>query len=602
MLVGDQVPRGAHARATARCSSASRASCSITPFFYSQSLLAALAALPAVLLVGVALDVLARPRPRGRAAVRAARGAAAQRRDDRCRACRSPRCCSCCSRASPRRCGDCRPTPARRPACPTRCRRADQRAVAVGRGRVSRRVRRRRRRRRRIATGAARCSRASTARDVVAAAGWPVGGRSTRRADAPITYTVTLEPTNRPLAVRARPAGGAADARARAPTRGRRSTCRASRATSSCSSRAPVDAGAALHAALGAARPPTRPTSADGRARQPAACRRRQSAHARSSRASCARSTPDDRALHRARCSRKFSDEAVRLHAGAAAATSAIRSTSSCSTTRRGFCEHYASAFVLLLRAAGIPGARGHRLPGRRDQSARRLHDRAPVGCARVGRSAARRPMAALRSDRGGRAVAHRDRAWRRAAGRRAAAVPRAPRRDVAQATCSSRGTRSTTTGGATSSASTATASARCGAMEARPARAVAGRGARRAVRWSRGALLVVGWLMWKRRRQERALVLWDDLNRRLARAGLPRHAARRSARVRRARGGALAAVRDRVRGDRRVVRGAALRRGRRREHATRGRALVAPSTCCRARDRQCCRRHLRERVRHGEA
>jgi hypothetical protein len=34
---------------------------------------------------------------------------------------------------------------------------------------------------------------------------------------------------------------------------------------------------------------------------------------------------------------------------------------------------------------------------------------------------------------------------------------------------------------------------------------------------------LVVGWLMYKRRRQERALVLWDDLNRRLARAGLPR-------------------------------------------------------------------------------
>lgn len=34
---------------------------------------------------------------------------------------------------------------------------------------------------------------------------------------------------------------------------------------------------------------------------------------------------------------------------------------------------------------------------------------------------------------------------------------------------------------------------------------------------------LVVGWLMWRRRQQERALVLWDDLNRRLARAGLPR-------------------------------------------------------------------------------
>ena len=34
---------------------------------------------------------------------------------------------------------------------------------------------------------------------------------------------------------------------------------------------------------------------------------------------------------------------------------------------------------------------------------------------------------------------------------------------------------------------------------------------------------MVIGWMMWKRRRQERALVLWDDLNRRLARAGLPR-------------------------------------------------------------------------------
>lgn len=34
---------------------------------------------------------------------------------------------------------------------------------------------------------------------------------------------------------------------------------------------------------------------------------------------------------------------------------------------------------------------------------------------------------------------------------------------------------------------------------------------------------LVVGWLLWKRRRQERALVLWNDLNRRLARAGMPR-------------------------------------------------------------------------------
>jgi hypothetical protein len=31
-----------------------------------------------------------------------------------------------------------------------------------------------------------------------------------------------------------------------------------------------------------------------------------------------------------------------------------------------GFCEHFSSAFVFLMRAAGVPGARGDRLPGRR--------------------------------------------------------------------------------------------------------------------------------------------------------------------------------------------------------------------------------------------
>ena len=36
---------------------------------------------------------------------------------------------------------------------------------------------------------------------------------------------------------------------------------------------------------------------------------------------------------------------------------------------------------------------------------------------------------------------------------------------------------------------------------------------------------LLAAWLLFRRRRQERALVLWDDLCRRLARAGLPRHA-----------------------------------------------------------------------------
>ena len=47
----------------------------VTPFFYSQSPLAALAALPALLLVGATLEVLAQP-PRRAGAARVARGAA----------------------------------------------------------------------------------------------------------------------------------------------------------------------------------------------------------------------------------------------------------------------------------------------------------------------------------------------------------------------------------------------------------------------------------------------------------------------------------------------------------------------------------------------
>jgi hypothetical protein len=35
--------------------------------------------------------------------------------------------------------------------------------------------------------------------------------------------------------------------------------------------------------------------------------------------------------------------------------SAATASTNSCSVTRRGFCEHYAAAFVVLMRAAGIP-------------------------------------------------------------------------------------------------------------------------------------------------------------------------------------------------------------------------------------------------------
>ena len=90
----------------------------ITPFFYSQSLLAALAALPAVLAAGAALESLAHDDPslrhRRRGAPRGAAPPQCSRRD-----CRSPLRCSCCFRGSRARCGACRPITPRRPACPT---------------------------------------------------------------------------------------------------------------------------------------------------------------------------------------------------------------------------------------------------------------------------------------------------------------------------------------------------------------------------------------------------------------------------------------------------------------------------------------------------
>ncbi len=60
-------------------------------------------------------------------------------------------------------------------------------------------------------------------------------------------------------------------------------------------------------------------------------------------------------------------------------------------TTRAGYCEHYASAFAVLMRAARRSRAHRHRLSGRRTQYGGQLHDRAPGRCARVGGSVARR-------------------------------------------------------------------------------------------------------------------------------------------------------------------------------------------------------------------
>ncbi len=60
--------------------------------------------------------------------------------------------------------------------------------------------------------------------------------------------------------------------------------------------------------------------------------------------------------------------------------------------TQKGFCEHYASAFVFLMRAAGIPRARRHGLPGRLVEPDRQLSPRAQLRRACVGRNLDRGP------------------------------------------------------------------------------------------------------------------------------------------------------------------------------------------------------------------
>ncbi len=61
--------------------------------------------------------------------------------------------------------------------------------------------------------------------------------------------------------------------------------------------------------------------------------------------------------------------------------------------------------------------------------------------------------------------------------------------------------------------------------MEAQHARAVADHGHRRGAGGSAWIGGLLGWLAWRRRRQDRARALWDRACARLARAGLPRAA-----------------------------------------------------------------------------
>jgi len=88
----------------------------ITPFFYSQSLLAALAALPPCSPLAQPwnrLRTTIRRRHRRRGAPRGAAPPQCSRRD-----CRSPLRCSCCFRGLRARCGACPPIAPRRPDCP----------------------------------------------------------------------------------------------------------------------------------------------------------------------------------------------------------------------------------------------------------------------------------------------------------------------------------------------------------------------------------------------------------------------------------------------------------------------------------------------------
>ena len=195
--------------------------------------------------------------------------------------------------------------------------------------------------------------------------------------------------------------------------------------------------------------------------------------------------------------------------------------------TRRGFCEHYASAFVVLLRAAGIParvvtGYQGGEInPSGGYMIVRQSDAHAWAEALIDGRWQRFDPTAAVAPSRIETGPG------RRAAVRRAGAVPRAARRRPGQELRSWPGTRSTTTGAATSSASTTTGSARCcatGGSTACPAGSSPAAPCCVVAAW---VGIVLGWLVWRRRRADRAHTLWEAACARLARAGLPRHPTR---------------------------------------------------------------------------
>jgi protein-glutamine gamma-glutamyltransferase len=191
--------------------------------------------------------------------------------------------------------------------------------------------------------------------------------------------------------------------------------------------------------------------------------------------------------------------------------------------TRRGFCEHYASAFVVLLRAAGIParvvtGYQGGTMNPRGGYMIIRQSDAHAWAEALVaGRWQRFDPTAAVAPSRieiglgaalpaGERVpfLSRLDSSWLKTMELAWDAINHDWRRNVVGFNYDRQ--RSLW---------------REWRLDGLAPWQVVALGAAALFAW---AALLASWLLFRRRRQEWALVLWDDLCRRLARAGLPRH------------------------------------------------------------------------------
>ena len=333
----------------------------VTPFFYSQSLLAGARGA-----AGAAADrrraaAAAPVRRAGRGgARRLARRCSARRRGCCCRACRSRRCCSCSSRGSRRRCGGCPPTtraqdrPVRpdgaraRSAscrCPTRSRFASTSTAAppppaqrYWRGPVFSRFDGREW----TGSGSGRGPAATRA---------PASRRSPTRSRSSRTTSRGCSRSTCPVA----PA--AARLRCRRGSSGARSVAMLTR-DQQLLARAPVtqplryrQRSVLRDSLLG--RRGSLARRGDGDEPAAAAAARPQPAHGRV-RARAARSASRRRRLHRRGAAHWFRDEPF-VYTLAPPLLERDPVDAFLFDTRRGFCEHYASAFVVLLRAAGIP-------------------------------------------------------------------------------------------------------------------------------------------------------------------------------------------------------------------------------------------------------